>query len=456
MCRARSVSLVLTVALLAAACSQPPPEREAFEVPSEIVPDWVNTVDPDELFPTEGGCLLAVGDGVRVLEVLEGTAAYGMLRAGDILLSVDGTSVNSKEMLLRELADRPVGDVVTVDGTRIGEPFSIDIVLTPVPGEPGRAVLGIVPETKLAPVAPPSAPTGSGSADPFSRPVLLNGRIYLHEPLAAVWSPYPGVPADRMAALGSDLYAVAAADPLSLVKVGGGGDPIAIEPGPVMLEGVVGQVEVLVTGFEAALASVGDLVLVGGEVAAGVGDTGIFTLIAVDPNARSVVWIRALGLSQNDNPLVAVEGYRSPSGEQALITLVEHDPASDARSDVWSYYLIDEYGEGVVGPPGIDRFFPTSGVTGWYDEGSLLYVADLSVPQIVTWELDTGDHSPIRPVSAEDAPDLVTVTPVGDGQHVVQVRESEVSLIDVALPEPARPISRGCRYEPIGGIDPRQ
>ena len=164
-----------------------------------------------------------------------------------------------------------------------------------------------------------------------------------------------------------------------------------------MLEGVVGQVEVLVTGFEAALASVGDLVLVGGEVAAGVGDTGIFTLIAVDPNARSVVWIRALGLSQNDNPLVAVEGYRSPSGEQALITLVEHDPASDARSDVWSYYLIDEYGEGVVGPPGIDRFFPTSGVTGWYDEGSLLYVADLSVPQIVTWELDTGDHSPIRP-----------------------------------------------------------
>ena len=92
-----------------------------------------------------------------------------------------------------------------------------------------------------------------------------------------------------------------------------------------------------------------------------------------------------------------VEGYRSPSGDQALITLAEHDPDSDARSDVWSYYLVDAQGEGVVGPPGIDRFYRTSGVTGWYDDQSVLYLADLATPQIIAWDLETGLHTPIRP-----------------------------------------------------------
>lgn len=441
----------LLVALAAGACSQPPPERPAFEIPSEIVPDWVNTIDPDELFPVQGGCLLAVGDGVRVLEVLEGTAAYGTLRAGDVLTSIDGAAVSSREMLLREMADRSAGDAVTIGGDRLGESFSKTVTLLPAPGEPDRAVLGIIPETKLATAPPSGLAEEPGGADPFSRPVILDGRIYLHEPLAASWSSYSGVPADRMAVLGSDLYAAAATDPLSLVKVGGEAGPIPIDPGPVVLEGAVGQVEVMLSGFEAALTSVEDLVLMSGEVSTGIGGAALFALIAVDPAEQSVAWVRALGLSQNDNPLAAVEGYRSPSGGQALITLVEHDPDSDARSDVWSYYLIDAQGEGVVGPPGINRFYRTSGVTGWYDDQSVLYLADLATPQIIAWELETGSHTPIRPVDAEEAADLVTVSPVGDGRHVVLIRESEVSLVDIELPEPARPISRGCRHQPIGG-----
>lgn len=442
---------ILPALLVAGACSQPPPERPAFEIPAEIVPDWVNTIDHNELFPVQGGCLLAVGGGVRVLEVLEGTAAYGELRAGDVLTSINGTAVSSREMLLREMADRSAGDAVTIEGDRLGEPFSVTLTLVPVPGESDRAVLGIIPETKLAPAPPAGLAAEPGGADPFSRPVILDGRIYLHEPLAASWSSYSGVPADRMAVLGSDLYA-AAADPLSLVKVGGEAGPISIDPGPVELEGVVGRVEVLLSGFEAALTSVGDLLLMSGEVSTGISGSDLFALIAVDTAEQSVAWVRALGLSQNDNPLVAVEGYRSPSGSQALITLVEHDPDSDARSDVWSYYLIDAQGEGVVGPPGINRFYRTSGVTGWYDDQSVLYLADrTTAPQIITWDLETGQHTPIRPADDEEAADLVTVSPVGDGRHVVLIRESEVSLVDIELPEPARPISRGCRHRPIGG-----
>ena len=79
-----------------------------------------------------------------------------------------------------------------------------------------------------------------------------------------------------------------------------------------------------------------------------------------------------------------------------------------------------------------------------------MYVADLDTPQIARWALDTGEHSVMRPVPVEEAFDLVTVVPVGDGQHVVQVRANDVSLINVDQPSSVRPISRGCRYAPIG------
>ena len=450
----RSASLVFSVLLsaTAAACSQPPPERPAFVIPDEFVPDWVNTVDPDAIFPAQSGCLLAVGGGVRVLQVLEGTAAYGALRAGDVITSVDGAAVSSREMLLRELADRPVGGGITIGGERLGEPFSVDLVLTPVSSEPDRAVLGVIPETKLAAEPPSGLPADPGlsGADPFRRPLIINGRIYLHEPLAAAWSPYPGVPAGQMAALGSDLYAASAADPLSLVKVGGGG-AVSIDPGPVMVDGRAGRFEVLVSGFEAVLTSVGDLVLAGGEVTTGTDGVGLSALIAVDPAEQSVAWIRVLGLLEADAPLAAVRGYRSPSGDQALITLVERGPNDDDPADVWTYYLIDEEGEGVMGPPGVDSFYRSTGVNGWYDDQSILYLTDSETPRIIVWDLETGEHSPLRPVDEGEAADLVAVNPVGDGRHVVQIREGEVSLIDVELPEPARPISRGCRHESIGG-----
>ena len=131
------------------------------------------------------------------------------------------------------------------------------------------------------------------------------------------------------------------------------------------------------------------------------------------------------------------------------MALVEQDPETGDRSAVLTYYLLDRQGEGVVGPPGIDRFIPTSGVTGWYDDNSMLYVAELDGTGVAVWDLTTGDHNFVWPVPPGDASDLVTVTPVGDGRHVVVVRANDVSLVDVYQPLPVRSIARGCRYTPI-------
>jgi hypothetical protein len=122
-------------------------------------------------------------------------------------------------------------------------------------------------------------------------------------------------------------------------------------------------------------------------------------------------------------------------------------------SELFNYYLVDEEGEGTVGPPGIDQFFPTDGVTGWYDEDSLIYLVDIEVPQIVLWSLGTGEHTLLRSYTAEEAFSLRAAFPVGDGEHIVEVRDGEVFLVDVNRPELTRLISRGCRHVPIEGMN---
>ena len=447
--RLRVAAPVVTLALVVSACSQPSPELPPVDVPAEVVPDLVNPTDFDKMFPLGRGCLLAVGSGVRVLDVVDGTAASDALRPGDIMTAVDGIPVSSRELLLQVLEDRRVGERVFVEGTRVGAPFSASIALSPVPGETGRAILGVITETKLEAVRPASL-SEAAIDDQLARPVIVDGGLYRYVPLGAVWTPYPGIPADHMAELGSDIYAVAAEEPLTLVRVGDE-ESIAIDPGPVVYETPVGPIELVASGFDEVVGSVGGLLLIAGEAEAGPGDTAA-AVHGVDPVSATVEWIRPLGLSDAGNQLAAVDAYRSPSGDRALVALVEHGVEDGGGSELFNYYLVDEEGEGTVGPPGIDQFFPTDGVTGWYDDNSLIYLVDIEVPQIVLWSLTTGEHTLLRSYTAEEAFSLRTALPVGDGEHIVEVRDGEVFLVDVYRPDLTRLVSRGCRHVPIEGM----
>lgn len=445
--RFRALASLLLLAVIGWACSESVPESPTFDLPSEVVPDWVNPTDMATLFPDAAGCFLAVGDGVRVLQVFEGTKAFGVLRAGDVITSVDGVPTGSREALLSLLAGLAPGESLRMAGGRAGRPFELEVELTGVPEDPLRGIVGIVPETRLRVVRPAELPA-SASPDQSGDPVVLDGAMYLHSPLAASWVPFAGVEEVRAVALDSELYAVSAGVTPALVRLADGVS-IPIDPGPVLIEGTAGPLQVLVGGFETALTSVGDLVLVAGTVTQGEFDS--FAIHAVDPVEGSVAWTRPLGRSPSGQELIAVEGYRSPSGARALVSLVEQDPETGDRSAVLTYYLLDEQGEGVVGPPGIDRFIPTSGVTGWHDDDSMLYVAELDGTGVAVWNLTTGDHNFVWPVPPESESDLVTVTPVGDGRHLVQIRADEVSLVDVYQPLPVRSIARGCRYTPTDG-----
>ncbi len=445
--RSRLIISLLLLFLIGSACGPRAAETTTFDLPAEIVPDWVNPADVESLFGG-AGCWIAIGDGVRILQVLEETMAAGLLRAGDILTEVDGVTTTTREMLFSVLAGRPPGDVLAVEGIRAGAPFSLEVELSSLPEDPERVIMGIIPETRLRAVQL-SDLGETGPSDPLSRPVVLNGEVFSHSVLAATWVGHPDVQAVRAVQLGSELYAVVAGDVPGVVRLRDG-YTVPVDPEPVPFESAAGTVDLVISGLDTMLASVGDQVLVGGRVTGG--EFSTFAILAVDPTDGSVAWTRPLGFSRSGLLSVALEGYRSPSGERAVIALVEQDPTTGARSAVLTYYLLDERGEGVMGPPGIDRFMPTSGITGWYDDRSLVYVTELAETGVGLWDLETGDHSLLWTVPASHATDLITVTPVGDGRHLIMVRPQEVSLVDVFQPEPVRPIARGCSYGPIDGV----
>lgn len=87
--------------------------------------------------------------GAQVVEVLDGSPAETVgLEVGDTIVAVDGVTVDGAEALMAQLADRPVGALVTVTVERGGSRHDAVVELAPSVTEPGRAVLGVIVTTR--------------------------------------------------------------------------------------------------------------------------------------------------------------------------------------------------------------------------------------------------------------------------------------------------------------------
>lgn len=438
------------LALVTAACAgQSVPPRQPFEVPEAIVPDVILPTDPDSLFPTSGECTLAHGGGVRILEVIEGSGADGLLNAGDIVTAVDATLVASSEQLGQVVEAHAVGDVVEIAATRAGEPFTVRVQLGAGPQDSRKAAVGIIEETKLILSGPTAQVSSVNAVGRFSRPVVLEGQVYLHEPLSGSWLHYPNIPAITMAALDSQLYSVAPQEEgLGIVRLGDG-TVIPIEAG--MFNEAVGEelFTLSPTRFDGVFGSVGGVLLVGGVAGSDAGQAR--AVFGVDPISGRVTWGELIPLSLAGNPLVAFGGFRSPNGERAAIQLAEQDLITGAFSPVSLYLIVREGGSASI-LPGSDHLPGAGDVTGWIDDDTLLFLT-ADVPRVIYgWSLDTGEQTAIVSIAEENAADLVSVTPVGDGRHLLQIGLADVQLIDMDHRLLTRPIARGCRYAAAGGL----
>ncbi len=463
----RTWSVLAALAAAGAACGISSPERGPLQVPDRVTPDRINPTDPEAVFAGRGECLLAVGAGVKVLEVLPDTAAQQVLQAGDVVTGVNGMAVGSLESLLSITSGMQVGARVDVTGLRGGEPFTAGISLGPAPENPARPIVGFIPETKLEAASPAdlspvrAAPAADRASEAYSRPVVLGGRILRFNPLDSSWHQYPGIPTSRMAGLGAELYTLAVSDhPRALLRIGEEHEVVAFDQTPDIpgLGAASGEMV-----FEAVLGSVGRLLLISARMSeapaaaadddsAQAGGAGLTYLIAgADPVAGEIAWARPLPLSPQGFPWTAVAGYRSPAGDLALVGMAEEDPALSARTAVLTYLVMDELGRALP-RPGLEDLAAAGVVTGWYDDDSLLYVEPAAVPRVATWTFDSGEHELLLTVAEEEARDLRLVTPVGDGRHLLRIGDGGVAMIDGEQRSVVRPAVSGCSYSPIGGL----
>jgi len=83
-------------------------------------------------------------DGVFVLNVLDGGASDGLLKAGDEIIEVDGHKINNQQMLVDLLKPKELGDKATVRFIRNKNEQEVTITLKEIPrAEEKRAGLGI-------------------------------------------------------------------------------------------------------------------------------------------------------------------------------------------------------------------------------------------------------------------------------------------------------------------------
>ncbi|MGE7090021.1 SepM family pheromone-processing serine protease [Lysinibacillus sp. NPDC048646] len=83
-------------------------------------------------------------EGVFVLNVLDGGASDGLLKAGDEIIQVDGQKISNQQMLVELLKDKQIGDHVTIQFVRDKKEQQETIILKEIPrSEERRAGLGI-------------------------------------------------------------------------------------------------------------------------------------------------------------------------------------------------------------------------------------------------------------------------------------------------------------------------
>lgn len=87
------------------------------------------------------------GEGVEVVQTVEGSPADGVLLPGDRYDTVAGQPVATSDEAAAVIRSYSVGDTITLSGTRDGRPISVDITLIPHPDLEGQPMVGVVFDT---------------------------------------------------------------------------------------------------------------------------------------------------------------------------------------------------------------------------------------------------------------------------------------------------------------------
>ena len=411
----RSFGLAVVMLLIAACVGQESPVRTPLPDAAEVVP-----------LPEACGFQVGEGQGVSIDDIIADSGADGVLVVGDLLVGVNGQGIANADQLRAALGDQQVGDKVSVDVIRGGEPVSEEILLGPNPDAPERPMLGVMIVTAFERIEPGEAPS-DGEMGRLARAVGIGTSAYVLDPLTANWASL-GVEAPEAgwAAAGDAVLTLenpAEAD--STLVDASSGDRLIFDLGDWWAVNILGSL-----GSDTVL-SVARLIP---------GEDGLAELavVVIDFHRRVVEWIWQLEQGIG----VPVASFPSPDGTRLLI-------AGQNQDDQVLAYTILSSNDGLpMGGP--DTLASARGTVslGWFDNESFLVTTDTGGLLLIDAASGIATEATLPAAVGQ----VSRLTTVGDGAHLLA--ESGSSLIRLKLDGTSeiRTLADHCQVGVIGNL----
>jgi hypothetical protein len=368
--------------------------------------------------------------------VLEGTAASGVFRVGDLITELGGEPITSSSDLVVAIRARSAGEQIGATVLREGEQVELAVTLGPHPTELGRALLGVEVVTPISTFDPEDLPPLSAPLEgPFVRGVVADGRLVLLDPVPGRWQLYAADgPSTSWAMIGPEIYTVEADD---------GGGPVALRA---LGSGERQTLSTLKWQSPTLVTSLGDLGIAIGQRGIAVPSTGTPDLetavLAIDPSTGNLAW-QWTPRTLSDREVLVLFGYANPARDRFVVIM-----AADGDVTRSTYAILDPRGEEVTGWPDQEDFVPEESlVFGWYDNRSLLYAGTGDQPGLFAFDIESRDRVPVTlPVDFVGASSLWTV---GNGRHLIAQVDNGLVLVDTVGGE-TRPLAQNCNVSSLG------
>jgi hypothetical protein len=386
-----------------------PPERATLPEVGEVL-------DP----PVACSFLIGEPKGILVSEVMEDTAADGVLEAGDVIVAVNGVGTVDTEGLREALDQQAVGDEIEVEILREGAEETAALTLGANPDDPDRVYIGVMIRTDYDQMLASEADDDVVAA-PTSRSLTIGGTIFGGDPTLSTWS-NTGIQIDN------ESNWVSATDGVYLLETGGSqalmemtsGEEIAYELSdewsPVRLIGSVD--EDLLIAATSPVPEDPTVVSVG--------------LARLDPHSGETEWV--VGIVEGFG--VPISAWGSPDTGLIAVAGVEAD-----TSEITGIQLLDSEGQ----ITGIGNLVSLGTPVGWLDGNTALFRTSGNTVSALDVETGAIEEFQLDP-SVEPAP----VFAVADGRSVIAVSGRSLVIDDLTVESEVRVLAENCTINRVG------
>ena len=401
--------------LVAACTGQTPPARDPLPAAGDIVPETL-------------ACGFLVGDGLgaSVEDVVSGGASEGILESGDIVVTIDEAEITNAEDLRTALSEKTVGQQISIEVVRAGEPVSVAVVLGPSPDDPERPLLGVMIETSFERI---DAITLEGEIEggPLVRAVGVGTRLYLLNPETTLWGSLSAeTPAAPWASVATGVFTMESPDTEEASLV----DTLSRD-----------RIVFDVADWRGSrvLGSLGDQVVVSATRPAP-GEETLFqiALLLVNVESRNATWIWIV----DDGDIgIPVATFPSPDGTRILVA------GQVPEDDIIRYMILTSGGLVQTRPSeltGADNLV----ALGWFDDERVL-LRD-SAGALMLMDAATGLITPA--VIPTGVGSVARGWAVGDGLNVLADTGSGLIRFEVDGSQEVRILADRCQIDQLGDI----